>query len=213
MIDLTASRLRVPADFGLLVKSARKKRGWTQARLARAVGVSRETISRLETGCTMQVGAGDKIVPSPQLVRALLRDEALGKQLPLIKTELADPDQPDRGYRAYAARRAAGLTLVVAARAGEISPTSLSLFEHSRATPSKIVGPTDEDDGASVIHDGYAKALGFDNAAHMSRYIDSDDPQPWLERIAEKLQRPLPPQSRLPMRRVVPPDSRNVPVD
>jgi transcriptional regulator with XRE-family HTH domain len=213
MIDPPASRLRIPADFGKLVKSARRERGWTQARLAKAVDVSRETISRLEIGCTEDADVRSRVMPSPQLVRALLRDEALGKQLPLIRTELADPDQPDRGYRAYAARRAAGLTLVVAARAAETSPASLSLFEHSRATPNAIVGPTDEDDGASVIHDGYAKALGFDDATDMSRYIDSDDPQPWLERIAKTQQRPLPPLSRLPTRRVVPHDTRDVPVD
>lgn len=197
---------RLPTNFGHLVRVARRKRNWTQAQLARHVGVTRATISRLETGHGQET-------PSAQLVRALLRDETLGLTLPVIDVEFADPCDPDRGYRAAAARRTVGLTLASVARAAGVSPASLSLFERSLAVPIGLVGAVDQDDGVSVINDGYAQALGFAAAADMSDYLSSDDPLLWLRRIAKDKERRLPPLALMPTRRLRPPEDNRPLID
>jgi UDP-N-acetylglucosamine 1-carboxyvinyltransferase len=48
--DPDPDTLAIVEDVGTIVRSARYQRGWTQQQLARMVGVSQPTISRVESG-------------------------------------------------------------------------------------------------------------------------------------------------------------------
>lgn len=190
----------VPANFGSQVRGAREARGrvWTQRYLAEKVGVTREFIVRLEKG-----GEGSGKAPGVNILRALLRDDVLGRFLTFSEVNLPDVDGSERGLRAYAARRAGKTTLVEAARAAKTSTASVSLFERCLAAPARIVGGQEEDNGRGVTNDAYAAKLGFADAKDMSAYLEADDPLPWLARIAKVRCRPLLPAAILPRKREV----------
>ena len=185
-------RVSVPKNFGDLVNTGRTNKKWSRVQLADMVGVAHKTIARLERRET---------VPSLQLVRALLRNEVLGRELPLVRGwELDDPDAANRGFRVRAARLASDQTLaeVVAAAGGSIA--SLSAFERQLLAPIAYAGDPDRDDGHSVT-EAYAKALGFVDRDEMKAYLRSDDPLPWLAMIAERHGCDLPPAALLPTKR------------
>ncbi len=187
-------REALPAKFGEFVMAAREKRKWSRSRLAAKAGVNRKTIARLES---------KKTTASLQLVRALMRDEVLGPDLPSIKGwELDEPDRWQRGPRARAARLASDQTLaeVVSKAGGSIA--SLSSFERGLLAPFAFVGRRFEDDDGGGVSEPYAKALGFDDAADMAAYLKADDPLTWLGRIARKYRSPLPAAALLPVPRI-----------
>jgi transcriptional regulator with XRE-family HTH domain len=195
----------VPGDVGKAIRAARDVRGWSQSRLGKKAGVSREAIGRIENGHQ---------VPGAQLLRVLMRPEVLGEFISIKGWEAFDePHSPNRGYRAYAARITAGLSLAeVAAATTKISPASLSHFERNLASPRAIVGSrSDENDG--VINDLYAQALGFADAADMCSYLTSDDPLKRLKQIAERFGRPMPPLARLPTARPITDEPAGRPID
>lgn len=193
-------RAAVPADFADKVRALRQAKSWSRAQLAKKVGVTRKTIDRLENRIN---------TPSMKLVAALLRDETLGKGiaaqpgLPLIPGwELDDPDVWKRPARSRAARLASGQTLgAVAASAGG-SIASLSAFERGMLTPVAFVGCRFEDDDGKCVSEAYAHALGFTDAVTMREYLASDNPLPWLNDIARRHGRTLPPAALLPTRRL-----------
>lgn len=170
----------LPPEFASKIQQAREAKGWTQAQLADAVGVSRETVLRIEAGRC----------PSAHVLDALLRPEALG--LSLEGWEGADPFSPGRGHLAYLARRASGAGLATVAAAANISIASLSLFERFGAVPFELVGDPETDDGFRIINDAFATALGFKGASDMTDYLQGDDRRSRLERIAKKAGRSLP---------------------
>lgn len=45
-------RIRAPADFGRAIAGARRRRGWTQERLAQDLGIKRSYLSELEAGAS-----------------------------------------------------------------------------------------------------------------------------------------------------------------
>lgn len=45
-------RIRAPADFGRAIAGARRRRGWTQERLAQELGIKRSYLSELEGGAS-----------------------------------------------------------------------------------------------------------------------------------------------------------------
>jgi transcriptional regulator with XRE-family HTH domain len=186
-------RASFPRSFGDALREARTARRWSQAQLAERVGVARDTILNIENG---HARAG------PHLVRTLLRTEVLGAQLPEVPgwEPFDEPDRSKRGFRAYAARFAAGLTLTEVAQAAKTSTASLSHFERDLAAPKAIVGPKALEH-AGVFNDDYAKLLGFADAADMTDYIEADDPLPWLEWIAEARKLELPPPACMPVAR------------
>lgn len=183
----------VPRDFGLKVRKARLERHWSQAVLAKRVGVSRKTIVRLERGLRP---------PSFKLATALLRQEVLGQTLPTIPGwEIDDPDAWPRGLRARAARHASGQKLreIVAEAGGSVA--SLSSFERCLLAPEAYGGDPEVDDANSAT-DAYAQALGFTDAVEMECYLKADDPLPFLTEIARRHGRKLPPAALLPTRRL-----------
>ncbi|MFK3889747.1 helix-turn-helix domain-containing protein [Sphingomonas sp. NPDC079357] len=196
--NLLQPRAKFPRNFGESLREARRARRWSQARLAERVGVTRDTILRIEKGHAQ---------PGPHLVRALLRTEVLGAHLPKVHgwEPFDEPDRSRRGFRAYAARITAGLTLAEVAQAAGTSAASLSHFERDLAAPKAIVGPKALEH-PGVVKDQYAKLLGFADAADMTDYIEADDPLPWLEWIGESRELELPPAACMPVARQREPD-------
>lgn len=45
-------RIRASADFGRAIAGARRRRGWTQERLAQELGIKRSYLSELEAGAS-----------------------------------------------------------------------------------------------------------------------------------------------------------------
>lgn len=186
-------RANVPDDFGTKVRDAREGRGWSKSGLAKRVGVTPKTILRLERSQT---------VPGLNLVSALLRKDVLGQSLPYIKGwEFDEPDAWKRGLRARAARHASDQNLIdVVAKAGG-SIASLSSFERGLLIPKAYGGDPEDDDG-NTASEAYAQALGFTGVAEMRAYLEADDPLPWLNEIARRHGRKLPPAALLPTRLV-----------
>lgn len=176
--------------FAAGLRKARRDRKWSQAELAEKSGVARETIGRIENGSQ----------PHAQTVLDLIRSRVFAGDEPLLKGWEAFPDaqDKDRSLRARAARRTAGLTLEKVAASAGVSTATLSHFERSIVGPTKIVGPRSKDRGEKLISAKYAKCLGFKGAADMRAYIEADDPKPWLDAIAKKFNKEMPPAALLP---------------
>ncbi|WP_294018784.1 helix-turn-helix transcriptional regulator [Sphingomonas sp.] len=163
------------ASFGEAVKKAREKKKWTRAGLARRVGVTRQTIIRLEEGRT---------TPGVQLVRALTHPTVFG-HLPGVDWELPAPNDLPWGFLARLARRASGQTLKQVAQQAGCSVATLSDFERHVLYNPRALGVRPDRVGMR-----YAVALGFDDADDMFAYLQARDTTPWLDRIAAKFKQP-----------------------
>ncbi len=176
------SRTVIPTDYGAEVRRLRIARGWSKARLARAVGCSRITIGRIEATSKP---------PGEMLVTALSHPLVLGLNAAPMGVHIVTLDQISRGPRARAARHAAGLSLdAVAAQAG-VSAQTLSRFERQLADPRAICGADHRtSNDMPIVNDVYARALGFVDAADMTAFCNARNPMPWLDRIAKAAGRP-----------------------
>lgn len=168
-------RTDVTASFGEAVKQARNDKKWTRTGLARRVGVTRQTIIRLEEGRT---------TPGVELVRALTHPTVFGR-LPGLDWDLPARDALPWGFLARLARRASGQTLGQVAEKVGCSIATLSDFERHVLYYPDILG---------VRHDRvgkrYATALGFEDADDMFAFLVARDATPWLDRIATKFKQP-----------------------
>lgn len=167
----------VPPDFGKAVREARERKKWSRSWLARRVGVTRQTIIRLEDG---------KTSPGAHLVRALTHPNVFCNNLPWIDIwDMPAPDNLPWGFLAHEARRASGQRLREVAEKAGCSIATLSSFERHVLLDPRILGI-----GARSVSETYAAALGFDDAADMLAYLEARDVSPWLDKIAAKFGRP-----------------------
>ena len=142
-------RALVPGDIGRTVRDERRRRRWSQARLAEKAKVHVRTIVRLE--------AGDH-VPNSSLVHAL--EHILGfENRGLVKgwKDAADYDRPGRGEIARRRRLEIGLTLEQVAELAGVSAATLSRFERALADPVGLVDP--QLDGLDGLLPRYVAAL------------------------------------------------------
>ena len=169
--NLLFPRASIPADIGLIVRKSRLKRGWSQERLARKLKVNRRTVSRLEHG---------QHRPTSHLVHLLQNVLDTVHLVPAWRDPVS-PHAPCYGPRARLARLAAGLTILEAARAANVSSATLSRFENELSNTSMIIGPSQTN---RAINNGpYAVAIGFMSADDMEEYCRANDGRPWLDRI------------------------------
>lgn len=170
-------RSSVPSEVGARVRELRKEKEWSQERLARAVGVTRKTISRLEQEVMPHV-------PGADLVHALGR--VFGQRL--VKGWHDPPDEYliTLNARARLARRSAGLTLQEVSEKCGVGVATISRFERSLGEARRIVEPGDGN-ALAIWNDDYAEALGFLDAAEMDEYCGASDPDKWLRLIADRL--------------------------
>ncbi|WP_457349081.1 helix-turn-helix domain-containing protein [Sphingomonas sp. UYP23] len=162
----------VPMALGATLRDAREARGWTQARLAAAAGIKRETVARLEA---------QRLLPHQAKRRRPAADTVFRLQaaLDLMPGELV-PAWPEWnpvglstiGTRSRVRRRDLGLSLKTVAVAAGISAATLSRFERDIRWETKSLldgGPgTDPTEAAEAL----ARALGFPDGAAHGRWCD-----------------------------------------
>ncbi|TKD50605.1 helix-turn-helix transcriptional regulator [Sphingomonas baiyangensis] len=168
-------RTDVAASFGEAVKGARKTKKWTRTGLARRVGVTRQTIIRLEAGRTK---------PGVQLVRALTHPSVFGP-LPGLDWDLPARDALPWGFLARLARRGSGQKLRQVAEKAGCSTATLTDFERHVLYDPKILGIRHD-----RVGERYATALGFEDSDDMFAFLVARDATPWLDRIAAKFNQP-----------------------
>lgn len=167
----------VPEGFGAYLRAARARRGLTQAQLADASGLSRETIVRLEKRVSHATSA--RRLPVADTVFRL--EDALGfcgEQLVPDWSEWMPIGSLEPGARSRERRRSLGLTVIEVAAAAGVSPATLSRFEREeRRTPSLLRVKTSELGGTwpYLVSKRYANALGFPSIAEHERYCARDE--------------------------------------
>ncbi|USU05694.1 helix-turn-helix domain-containing protein [Sphingomonadaceae bacterium OTU29LAMAA1] len=154
----------VPVGFGQAVAERRAQMGWSQARLARETGLSRETIARLETG--RRTPTADSVF---RLQSAM--DMEPGELVPAWP-EWNPIGLPTYGARTRQRRRELRLSLTTVAAAAGISVATLSRFEreqgHLHTTLQEAHAPTGAK--AHLVERGLALALHFADAGCYRRY-------------------------------------------
>lgn len=149
------SRSRLPegfarfrSDFGAIIRKQRTGEGWTQQALATAIGVSRETLSRIENGAW----------PRPDTLEGLMRHLEIDWYDFALEGDTDRPakrfDDSSRGENRYAKGRALrkgrlkeNLSLERLAERCEVSAGQLSRLERGECLRSKLLEdePADRD--------------------------------------------------------------------
>lgn len=96
------ARIRLPRQVGIVAADARKAQGFTQLEIARAAGVSRQLVNRLETGAATGI-ALDKLMAILDAVGCALEvyptnadkptTQSFDAQTPPVATETFDPSE------------------------------------------------------------------------------------------------------------------------
>ena len=160
----------IPQGLGSALTAARSERGWTQARLARAARLKRETVSRLETGRCHPYA--DTVF---RLEAAL--DLEPGTLVPAWP-EWSPIGAASFGSRSRARRRALGLSLLAVAGSARVSVATLSRFEREvERTPSlvRVVERNEFGDIDELVSDDLARALGFADRVEHQRFCLARD--------------------------------------
>ena len=172
-------RSGVPANIGDVVKKERRRRGWSQERLARRAGVERRTIMRLEEG---------RHVPGSELIHAI--EEALKLGMPLVPTWSDHAGVEARGAwgpRARLARKWCGQTLDQVAKTSGVSAATISRFEREMGDTPLII---EDERSGTICNKAYAEALCFAGTDEMSDYLKSAEPRRWLSKRVVELVAP-----------------------
>ena len=155
-------RAGVQPSFGAELRRHRLRAGWSQARLAGASGVSRETIARIEAGRT----------PAAETVFAIER--ALGlDHLVTGWGEGGSSGAGAHGPRCRERRRQLGLTLAHVANRSGVSVATLSRFEREDGVVRSLLSAelVDDDWVLARVHClPLAHALGFDDLDGLDQY-------------------------------------------
>ncbi len=151
-----------PAErIGRRVLSARKKRRWTQARLAAKAGVTRETVYRVERG---RMPTGDVAL---RLAAALELDR---DKLDLKQRETDHIAMHPDLLLLRERRRARGLTLAECAGRAGVSPATLSRFERGAERSRELADFDARGRAIRLRSPRLAKALGFASVAALDLY-------------------------------------------
>lgn len=157
----------VPGNVGSVVASERRRRRWTQDRLARRAGVNRSTICRME--------AGYRPSTADSLFRVALALALDMKLLVPAWPEWEPVQGTGHGPRTRRRRRELGITLAELAAAAGVSEATLSRHERGCSYSSALVRRVGDDDYAAC-NDALAIALGFASAAEFEDYCWRVDP-------------------------------------
>lgn len=151
----------VPAAIGRMIRSERRRRRWTQRKLASAAGMRRETIYRLEKGRI------------PTIDTVLRVEAAFGLASPHFAPDWvcdSSPDAPGLGPRTRRRRRQLGLTLAACAEAAGVSVATLSRFERGVDRSPALAEVLHGVVAHAIRNDGLAAILGFADSGEMTRY-------------------------------------------
>ncbi len=149
------------------MREARRLKGWTQARLAKRLGLSRETISRLER--SRRKPTSDTVFR----IEHSLELDLIASGLVAEWREWAPLRSSEPGPRSRERRRKLGMSLAGLGAAAGVSASTLSRFERQeRRTPSLLRIETSELGGewAFLRSERLATALGFASIEEHERY-------------------------------------------
>ncbi|WP_419826914.1 helix-turn-helix domain-containing protein [Sphingomonas sp.] len=152
------------ARVGSAVREARRRRlpAMTQELLARKIGVSRETICRLEAGRKAYRSTIDKIVEALQLeLRDLLPQSAAADR----------SAYPNLGASLRKLRRNRGLSLAQCASLAGVSTSALSRFERGSVCKLLASAGTTTDAYQQPCNAKYAEALGFTHLRELNEHL------------------------------------------
>lgn len=162
-------RSGLPDGIGAMLRARRMSAGLSSTALAKAIGVRRETLQRIERGDGQ---------PSTRVVFAIakLLDFEVKEVVPGWN-EPADAELPCYGPRLRHRRRQLGLTLAEVAAAvavkADLSPSMLSRFECEQSLPRQLVEVTRGRNGqieCRLFNDELAVVLGFEDADALEKY-------------------------------------------
>ncbi len=157
-------------DVGAVVRAARRALGWSQSELAKRVGYSQATISRLERAATRATQDS-----------AVLADVAEALQLPRTALGLAAPRSTDAGSTIDDVKRrdflssAAGLTAVALLPEGITSPAHIGQedIDQTWVALQRLFQLDDRHGGTKVYQVAAAMAQKLDSALRQARFTDS----------------------------------------
>ncbi len=146
---------------GHRVASARRELGWTQARLARAAGVARESIYRIERGRMPSGDTAARLCDVLGLDKAELnldRRETDGIHLHPPVTFLRDR------------RKALDLTLAQVSAAARVSVPTMSRFERGIERSRMLASHDAEGRASELVNQGLAEVLAFSSTQELTKF-------------------------------------------
>lgn len=164
----------VPEGFGTTLRDAREARGWTQARLAAAAGIKRETVARLETQRLRSPEAPRRRPAADTVFRLQAALNLLPGELVQTWPEWSPVGLSTPGARSRARRRDLGLSLKAVASTAGISAATLSRFERDIRWETKSLLDAGPSAGPTQAAEALARALGFANAKAHANWCELD---------------------------------------
>lgn len=150
----------IPPTVGEAIAAARRRRRWSQQRLAERAGIARATVYRLEA-CRR-----------PSTADTLFRvAHALGldmKDLVAAWTEWEMFDHPGHGPRTRERRRSLGMSIAELAAVAGVSEATLSRHERGIGNSPALV--TGDWERQVACNEALAKALGFAGVDEFDQY-------------------------------------------
>lgn len=147
--------------MGRRIRSTRRARGWTQARLAAKAGIRRETVYRIELGRMPTTDVLARVCDVLRLDRSeldLQRWETDGLASHPAMTLLRDR------------RRRLGLTLAECATAARVSAATLSRFERGQERSGELASFDANGVPRALVNAGLARVLEFSSVEALDRY-------------------------------------------
>lgn len=164
----------VPEGFGTALRDARKARGWTQARLAEAAGIKRETVAQLEAQRLLPPAATRRRPAADTVFRLQAALDLMPGELVEAWPEWSPIGSSSRGARSRARRRELGLSLTEVASAAGISAATLSRFERDIRWETKSLLDAGPGAAPTSAAEALARALRFSDAKAHANWCKLD---------------------------------------
>lgn len=150
--------MKLPADVGETIAEARRKRRWSQARLASRSKVARASVYRLEAG-------GHAIRPDTLFRIA----RALGLEMRYLVPAWPEWDPVgESGHGPRTRRRSLGMSVAALAAAAGVSEATLSRHERGLGHSARLLGLAGDEPYA--CNNALAAALGFSSLSDFEEY-------------------------------------------
>jgi transcriptional regulator with XRE-family HTH domain len=164
----------VPDGFGTTLRDARKARKWTQARLAAAAGVERETVARLEAQRLLPPEAPRRRPAADTVFRLQAALDLMPGELVQTWPEWSPVGLGTSGARSRARRRDLGLSLKEVASTAGISAATLSRFERDIRWETNSLLYAGPGAAPTPAAEALARALRFPDAKAHANWCELD---------------------------------------
>jgi transcriptional regulator with XRE-family HTH domain len=164
----------VPDGFGTTLRDARKARKWTQARLAAAAGIKRETVAHLEAQRLRSPEEPRRRPAADTVFRLQAALDLNPGELVQAWPEWSPVGLSTPGARSRVRRRDLGLSLKQVASTAGISAATLSRFERDIRWETNSLLDAGPGADPTPAAEALARALGFPDAKAHARWCDLD---------------------------------------